>query len=99
MSPAEWRKERSRLICQRVSEGVAAVAPRQIGRWTPAWELVEAPSAAFLEALGSWVETGSMEDQRAVQRTAEAVRNAWREAVRQWEAAGRPGTSEVAHAS
>lgn len=89
------RKERALAICRRVADAVSAVAPPGLGRWDGAWERVEAPSGAFLDALDTWERSGAPEDQRAVQRTAEAVLAAWKESAEAWERAGRPGAREA----
>jgi hypothetical protein len=90
VSTQPWRRERAAEICRRVSDAVARVAPPDLGYWDPAWALVEAPSQAFLDALATWVETGAVEDQRAVQEAGNDVVRAWKEAAQQWEIAGRP---------
>lgn len=77
-------------VARWVAERVREVAPPGIGRWGPAWDRVEGPSVAFLDALARWEETGSTEDREAARLAAGDVVAAWREAAREWEAAGRP---------
>jgi hypothetical protein len=77
-------------VARWVTDRVREVAPPGLGRWPRAWELVEAPSAEFLDALAAWEETGAPEDKAAASQAASDVVAAWREAARQWEAAGRP---------
>ena len=84
--------ERGRVVCRRLSERIARVAPPGLGRWGPAWDIVEAPSRAFLAALSRWEETGTADAAAAVRTAAERVVATWAEAARQWEAAGRPET-------
>jgi hypothetical protein len=80
-------------VARWVTERVAEIAPAGLGRWAPAWELVEGPSLDFLDALGTWEETGAPEDMEEARRTAAGVVAAWREAARRWEEAGRPTTT------
>lgn len=79
-----------RRVAQWVAERVAEVAPAGLGHWPPAWEIVEEPSHVFLDALATWVETGSAEDQGEASRAGGRVVAAWREAARRWEEAGCP---------
>jgi len=83
-------------VARWVSERVAAVCPPGLGHWDPAWNLVEAPSNAFLDALKDWERTGSDADKRRAQETGASVIAAWRAAASEWERAGRPRKQEVA---
>lgn len=77
-------------VARWVTDRVQEVAPRGLGRWRPAWDVVAFPSLAFLDALARWEESGSEEDREAARKAAGAVVAAWREAAREWEAAGHP---------
>jgi len=79
-----------RAAARWVAERVGQIAPPGLGHWPPAWELVEAPSEAFLDALAAWERTGTDDAREAARQAGGAVVAAWREAARQWEAAGRP---------
>jgi hypothetical protein len=97
------RAERARIMAGRLSEAVRRAVPPGIGHWPPAWEVVEAPSAAFLDALRAWEAAGDgapneRELREAIDHAARRALAAWREAARRWEAAGRPAPArEVAH--
>jgi hypothetical protein len=84
------RADAGRRVAAWVAERVRDVAPPGLGRWGPAWNIVEDPSRTFLDALARWEATGAAEDQEATRAAAGAVVAAWREAAQQWEAAGRP---------
>lgn len=94
------RQDAATAIARRVTERVARVAPRGLGRWPLAWERVEDPSTAFLDALHAWeaaVDPGQEREEAlrdAVRETADTLVRAWAEAARRWEAAGRPGQVE-----
>jgi hypothetical protein len=84
------------VVCRRLAKRVHAVAPTGLGTWGPAWEIVEDPSAEFLDALHRW-ETAVDPSDTAEEALKDAVRSAgnkvvaaWAEAARRWEAAGRP---------
>jgi hypothetical protein len=81
----EEREEHGDRIARWVSERVHEATPAGLGRWEPAWEIVEAPSNAFLDALKAWEQSGALEDQRRVQEAGRAVVEAWRDAGAQWE--------------
>jgi hypothetical protein len=57
-------------VARWVTDRVREVAPPGLGRWPRAWELVEAPSAEFLDALAAWEETGAPEDKAAASQAA-----------------------------
>lgn len=84
------RREWSNLVCRRVSEKISEIAPRGLGHWDEAWELVEAPSQVLLDTLADFERTGALVDKEAAVAAAEAVVHAWSEAARLWEEAGRP---------
>jgi hypothetical protein len=77
-------------VARWVTERVREVASPGLGRWPRAWEIVEKPSREFLDALAAWEETGAPEDKAAASQAGAAVVAAWREAAREWKAAGRP---------
>lgn len=76
-------------VARWVAERVQEVAPPGLGRWAPAWDLVEPPSMEFLDALARWEESGTVEDREAARAAAGDVVKAWREAAQLWEATGR----------
>lgn len=93
------RRERAAELCRRLAADVAKVAPKGLGAWPPAWEIVEAPSKRFLDLLDEYVETGERERLIPPIREAyAAVVAAWEEAARRWTRAGSERKG-VAHAA
>jgi hypothetical protein len=97
--PIMDRAETAVVVARRVARRVKAVAPAGLGTWGPAWEIVEDPSTEFLDALHRWEtavdpsETAEEALKDAVRSAGDKVVEAWREAARRWEAAGRPDVS------
>ena len=79
------RAEAARKLCERLAQDVAAIAPVGIGYWAEAWEIVAAADASFVILLSAWEATGSEADRTKVRAAFNAVLDAWREAVRQYE--------------
>lgn len=96
MAEEEWEgvvmedHERARVIAGRVAARVREVAPPGLGRWDLTWDLVAAPSDAFLDSLSEWEEADTPTGRSELSATATALVEAWAESARQWEAAGRP---------
>jgi len=89
-STPEERREWSDSLCRRLCRAVARETPTGLGYWDGAWRLVEVPSNKLLDTLNEWEGRGtpaSRED--AIKRAAEVL-EAWRDAARRWEEAGRP---------
>ena len=84
------RREWTDALCRRLSDEVAREAPTGLGHWEPAWQRVEAPSRALLEALSAFEGSGRTEDKQAAVRLAGDVLLAWRSAAAEWEQAGKP---------
>jgi len=87
-------EERRRLICEKVSRRIAEVTPPGLGRWDDAWDRVRTPSDAFLDALAAYLEEDTPRTRDRIQRGADALVRAWRNAGQEWEAAGRPGAGD-----
>lgn len=84
-----------RIICQRVTQEVASVAPKGLGRWPEAWRIVEEPSTRFLDRLAEWEHADTADTRRRLHAAAVEVVEAWRRAAEAWGRAGRPaGTWE-----
>ena len=75
------RRAHGRLICRQVTARINAAVPRELGRWDPAWEVVEEPSGEFLDALDAWIAQDSPGGRERVQAAAEALVQAWKEAA------------------
>lgn len=71
-------------IAGRLCAAIARETPAGLGAWEPAWEIVEAPSAAFLEEL-ALVEAGAGDRDRLVERGVEVL-EAWKRAAAEWRA-------------
>lgn len=82
--------EAVRTVARRVSDRVSEITPKGLGRWDGAWELVADPSDEFMDALAIWRTGDTEENRERVQRTADALVQAWTEAAAEWEARGRP---------
>jgi hypothetical protein len=90
------RADAAWTIARRVADRVGMVAPPGLGRWEPAWSIVEFPSLAFLDALHQWevasdpspVEEKTLRSE--VRRAATDLVAAWADAAVAWEAAGKP---------
>jgi len=85
------------VVARWLAERVREVAPPGLGRWGPAWELVEEPSTRFLDALSAWEASGAEADKERVRLAAGGVVAAWREAARQYEAERARDASRPAH--
>lgn len=79
-----------KVVARRVTERIGELAPKGLGRWDGAWELVADPSDEFMDALAIWRTGDTEENRERVQRTADALVQAWAEAAAEWEARGRP---------
>jgi hypothetical protein len=86
MTRREWTRE----LCRRLSEAVARETPAGLGHWGPAWQRVEAPSRALLDALAAFELSGSDRTKQEAVRLAGDVLTAWRSAAAEWDRAGRP---------
>ena len=80
----DQRQERGHRLCQRLAGRIADVAPRGIGHWDRAWEIVDGPSAAYVIALTSWEADPSDLTMQRVTDTYERVVEAWRQAAAEY---------------
>ena len=83
MSHAD-RREKGRILCQKLAEAVASIAPKGIGRWDRCWEVVDAPSAEFMTALSAWEIDPSDMTMQLVHDAYDVVMAAWRVAVAEY---------------
>lgn len=70
------------MVTRRLVTTIGEDAPAGIGRWPRAWEVVEAPSVAFLDEIEK-VERGEG-SREAVVRAGVELREAWQEAAREY---------------
>ena len=82
----EERRERGTELCRRLSSDVDKAVPRDIGAWSPAWEIVGDADAGFMLALLKWESTGSEADKAALRAAYAKVLSMWRRALAAWEA-------------
>ncbi len=84
------RREKARIVAQRVAARIREVAPAGLGHFDSAWELVGNPSDVFIDALAEW-ETEESSDMRSKLEVASTdLIEAWAEAARRWKEAGSP---------
>ncbi len=84
------RREKARIVAERVAKRIHEVSPVGLGHWEPVWEIVGNPSDVFMDALAEW-ETEDSSDMRSKLEVASTdLIEAWAEAARRWKAAGRP---------
>ena len=83
--PERSRSEQARRIAWEVSERIAAATSPGLGKWGSAWEQVSGPPDRFMDALYLWETDGTPDDLEAMQRHAEALITAWREADKKFQ--------------
>ena len=88
------RREKARIVAERVAERIREVAPSGLGRWGPVLSLVVTPSDVYMDALAEWEAEDSAITRVALEMASTALIDAWAEAARQWTAAGRPRLDE-----
>ena len=79
------RAEAARKLCCQLGTDVAAIAPPGIGRWPPAWAIVDAATVELMIALAAWESTGLEEDRARVRAWYYRVIAAWKDAARRYE--------------
>ncbi|MDP2959267.1 MAG: hypothetical protein Q8N53_22790 [Longimicrobiales bacterium] len=80
----EERRRRGTALCRQLADEVAKVAPRGLGAWAPAWDIVAEADVAFMIALTAW-EVGPSEPARLRVRDAyRTVMGAWRAAAQEY---------------
>ena len=89
------RREKARIVADRVAARIREVVPAGLGHWGPVWEFIGTPSDAFMDRLAEW----EAEDTPAIRSQLEAASadliEAWAEAARQWKESGRPSLEET----
>jgi len=76
--------DRGKEIVKKVVVRIAEVAPQGLGRWDRAWDLIEEPSNAFLDALAVWERSDTADTRRRLQSAADEFVRAWRCAAEEW---------------
>ncbi len=82
------RQEKGRLLCQKLAETVAHIAPTGIGRWDRCWQIVDPPSAGFMLALSAWETSPSNDAAMDVSSAYDDVLDAWRQASSEYTTEG-----------
>ena len=75
------RQKKGQLLCAKLSEAVAHIAPGGIGRWDRVWEIVDRPSVKFMLALTEWETNPCTDAAKAVSHAYDDVVTAWRVAA------------------
>ncbi len=89
MSEPRARRERSRKLCRILAAKVREATTDGLGRWAPCWELVRAPSQAFLDALARWERTGDERHMNVAKERALDVLRAWEAADQKYRKSAR----------
>ena len=84
------RRERARIVCDRMAAYIREVVPVRLGHWGPVWTFVADPSDVFMDALKEWEKEDTPITRPDLQAAFAALIEAWAEGARQWEAAGCP---------
>lgn len=71
-------RERGLRISRRLAAEITAIAPEGIGRWDPAWQMVDSADAEYWAALKAWEEAPSRVTAERVRGSYEALLGAWR---------------------
>ena len=90
MTRAERCKAGARL-CRQLTDWLGRKMTPGLGHWSPAWEIVAAPSDVFMDALHRWEVSGSEEDWKELDRAYRALALAWHEAHRRFLDVGHAG--------
>ena len=85
---------KGRRILEKVVRRIGEVSPPGLGQWSRAWNMIEEPSDAFLDALSAWEANDTSDTRDALHSAATEFVWAWRQAAEAWEAEGRPGAYE-----
>ena len=89
------RREKARIVCERVAERIHEVSPVGLGRWVPAFEVVAAASDTFMDRLKEWETEDSADTRLNLEVAGTTLIGAWAEASRQWKEEGRPSLAEA----
>ena len=78
--------ERATEICRRLCRDVASIAPKGIGHWSRAWEIVSEADADFMASLTAWESDPKNETAKQRVRAAyTAVLEAWKQAAAEYD--------------
>ena len=89
------RREKARIVAERVATRICEVSPVGLGHWEPVWELVANPSDVFMDTLAEWETEDSPSTRSKLEAASTDLIETWADAARQWNEAGRPGLEET----
>ena len=75
------RRRRGRTICASLVDDIGKVGTPGRGLWPEAWDVVGEESAAFMEALLRWEETGDPNLINRLKELYDRVVSSWRDAA------------------
>ncbi|MEZ4414634.1 MAG: hypothetical protein R3E10_02695 [Gemmatimonadota bacterium] len=81
MNERDARRDRGNRLCRALTARIVDLAPRGLGQWEGAWELVDPPSAEFMAALSNWEASGTAEAKERLAAAFSEVLAAWRNAA------------------
>ena len=88
------RHEKARIVAERVARRIREVTPKGLGHWGPTWGLVDVPSDVYMDALAEWETADTPTSRSELEAASAELIEAWADATRTWEAAGRPTHDE-----
>ena len=89
------RREKARIVADRVAARIREVSPEGLGRWAPAFDFVATVSDTFMDALAEWEKEDSTDTRLNLEVASTTLIGAWAEAARRWREAGRPPLEEM----
>ena len=89
------RREKARIVAERVAARIREVSPYGLGRWGPAWDHIDTPSDEFMDRLAEWERADTTDTRHTLKVASEVLIEAWAEAARQWKEAGCPTLAET----
>ncbi len=89
------RREKARIVCERVAARIREVTPVGFGHWGPIWDLVAMPSDVFMDRLKDWETKDSTSTRSKLEAASADLIETWAEAARQWKEAGSPPLDET----
>ena len=89
------RREKARIVCERVAAHIRKVSPVGLGHWEPVWTFVADPSDVFMDVLREWEKEDNPTTRPDLEAASTDLVGAWAEAAREWEEAGRPSLDKA----
>ena len=89
------RREKARVVAERVASRIHKVTPEGLGHWGPTWGFVDVPSDSYMDALAEWETEDTPTSRSELEAASTALSKAWAEAARHGESAGRRTLDEA----